>query len=148
MKHILLTTDLSEEAQRSFEPARALAEKLGARLTLLHVIESITKVASGGMFATPVAAIDPEQEREIALGKLAKQREEFGPELEVDTEVLASANVAAAIADFADSHGVDLIALSTHGYSGLRRLVMGSVAEEIIRRSHVPILAFPPGPAS
>lgn len=52
--------------------------------------------------------------------------------------------VAVAIDSEADQRGCDLIVLSTHGRSGLRRLVLGSVAEAVLRHAHMPVLAIPP----
>ena len=47
------------------------------------------------------------------------------------------------LARYAESEGFDLVAVSTHGHSGFRRLIMGSVAEKILRHVHVPVLVFP-----
>ena len=45
--------------------------------------------------------------------------------------------------DYADEHNYGMIALSSHGRSGFKRLFMGSVAEQILRHAHVPVLVFP-----
>lgn len=144
MKHILVTTDLSEEARRAFVPIRQLASDLGAKVTLLHIVESLTKVASGGMFATPITTIDVDEQKTMALSRLEEEKTAFGSEVEVSTAVTASATVGTSICDFADKNGVDMIAISTHGYSGLKRMIMGSVAEDVIRHSKVPVLSYPP----
>ena len=60
------------------------------------------------------------------------------------TGYIGSAVVAEAVTQYADTHDVDLIALTTHGRTGIRHLVLGSVAESILRHSHVPVLCFPP----
>ena len=65
-----------------------------------------------------------------------------GPVL-IDLEAEAAPNVAEVVCDYADEHGYDLIALSSHGRSGFRRLILGSVAEAILRHAHVPVLVFP-----
>lgn len=144
MKHILVTTDFSDEARRAYDPIRELAEKVGAKITLLHIVESFSKVASGGMFATPVTAFDIEAEQEIAKKKLEEQKAAFGSKVDVTTAVAASATVGTTIVDYADKHEIDMIAISTHGYSGLKRMMMGSIAEDVIRHSRVPVLSYPP----
>ncbi len=63
--------------------------------------------------------------------------------LQVKTHVMAAPNVAEAVADYANENDFDLIAISSHGRSGFRRLILGSVAEAILRHSHVPVLVFP-----
>ena len=60
------------------------------------------------------------------------------------TDLEVGADVAGAILRMAENHHVDLIALSTHGRTGLRRLVLGSVAETVVRRAALPVLTFPP----
>ncbi len=78
-----------------------------------------------------------------AKGALDKQRELLSGELDVACEVIAGSNIAESVANYAAEHEVDLIMLSTHGRSGFRRLVLGSVAESILHFAHVPVLCFP-----
>ena len=58
----------------------------------------------------------------------------------------AAANAAAMILRYADEEGVDMIVMATHGRAGLRHAVLGSVAEKVVRLSHVPVLAVKPRP--
>ena len=82
--------------------------------------------------------------------RMAKARESvedlcssFGSGVDLNIQVISHEAPAKAIAEFAKENEVDLIALSTHGRSGFRRLAFGSVAEEVLRRSPVPVLSFP-----
>ena len=143
-KHILLTTDLSEQAQRAFAPVCEIAKLLGAKITLLHVVQILTKVPQGAMLAQPVTLGNPEKERKDAAAALEEQSALLDSSLEVSLDVITSDNVPRGVVQYAEEHGVDLIALSTHGRSGLRRMVLGSAAEGILRHSHVPVLCFPP----
>lgn len=143
-KHILLTTDLSEEAQRAFAPVCDIAKLLGAKITLLHVVQLLTKVPQGAMLAQPVALGNPEQERKNAASALEEQSARLDSSLEITLDVITSDSVPRGVVQYAEEHDVDLIALSTHGRSGLRRMVLGSAAEGILRHAHVPVLCFPP----
>jgi nucleotide-binding universal stress UspA family protein len=74
---------------------------------------------------------------------LAEQAAEHFPGLEVEVHVGPSTEVAKDVARFAEENGFDLIALSTHGRTGFRRMVLGSVAELVLRYAQVPVLCFP-----
>ena len=148
IEHVLLTTDMSKEAQRAYGPAVELARNNGARLTLLHVVQVLSKVPSGSMLAQPVYLGDPEKERTDGERALEAHRELLGPDVDANLAVITSENVAAGVVGYAKEHGVSLIALSTHGRSGLRRMLRGSVAEDILRHAHGPVLCLPPPPAT
>jgi nucleotide-binding universal stress UspA family protein len=141
--HILLTTDLSDESRRAFAPASEMAQTHGARLTLLHVVHDVRIAPHGAPLAPPVSDPDVHGLMQDAKGALNKQRELLSAELNVDCEVIAGSNIANAVAEYAAEHEVDLIMLSTHGRTGFRRLVLGSVAESILHCAHVPVLCFP-----
>jgi len=142
-KKILLTTDLSEEALRPFQKVAELARGSGARIHLLHVVEDVVLLPHGAPLAPIAHAPNLVEEMERARETLAEQCRRLGGEVEVQSDVISAANVALAIADYASSHGMDLIAMSTHGRSGFRRMVMGSVAELVLRHGKTPMLVFP-----
>jgi nucleotide-binding universal stress UspA family protein len=58
--------------------------------------------------------------------------------------VLQKADVPRAIVDFAHAAKAEFIAMATHGRSGLRRWLLGSIAEQVVRHSHVPVVLYPP----
>lgn len=141
--HILLTTDLSDESLRAFAPAADLARESGAKLTLLHVVQDVQVAPHGAPLAPPVSAPDVGNLVDAARQRLNDQKALLGSGVEVDCEVSASPDIAERVASFAQERDCDLIALSTHGRSGFQRLVLGSVAEAILRHAHVPVLCFP-----
>jgi len=141
--HILLTSDLSDEALRAFAPVAELARQSGAKLTLLHVAQEIPAVPYGAPLAPPLVQPDMEELREAARQQLAAQARMLGDELEVEAHVAVGRDLGATVARCAEELGADLIALSTHGRSGFRRLVLGSIAEEILRHASTPVLCFP-----
>lgn len=142
MPGIVLCTDLSPESKRAFQPTRELAQRLGLRVHLLAVLEDLPFEPTGGglMAVYP----DRQQVKSDWQGMLAKLADEFGRDLCQDALVLDAADVPRAIVEFAQQQRADYIALATHGRSGLRRLLLGSVAEQVIRHSHVPVVVYPP----
>ena len=142
-KKLLLTTDLSEESLRPFRPVASLARKLGFSVTLFHVVEDLAVAPHGAPLAPPLHTPNVVEELKRARELLAARRATLGDEIEVECEVVSASNVAGAIVAYAAEHGFDLITLSTHGRSGFRRMVMGSVAENVLRHTTIPVLAFP-----
>lgn len=143
IRHVLVTTDLSPDSLRPCEPIADLARRLGARITLLHVVQDLRVAPHGAPLAPGMSAPDLEREKESARRALEEQRSTFGADLAVEPAVVSGNDTAQAIDDFAKKNGVDLIALSTHGRTGFRHLALGSVAEAVLRRSPVPVVVFP-----
>ena len=144
VRHILLVTDFSDEAARAYGPVGALARTLGSKITLLHVVQVLARVPYGAMAYGAIPITTTEEDLKSARAGMERQQALLDADLRVATDVVAAENVARGIVEYSREHGADLIALSTHGRSGLRRVLLGSVAEEILRRSHVPVLLFPP----
>lgn len=143
LESILLTSDLSEESLRAFAPVASLARAHGARLLLLHVVEDVPVVPYGAPLTGPLPTLDPGAMAAGAKEAIDRQRELLG-DVPVECLVVPSTNAAETIVEIANQRGVDMIALSSHGRTGLRRLVLGSVTEAVVRHSHVPVLVFPP----
>ncbi len=143
IKHILLTTDLSEEALRPFDPVLQLARQCGAKVTLLHVVYDLMVASHGAALAPPISSVSVDLEVEQARKSLEELRGKLGEDLEVELCAIAGTDIAQAIVGYADEHEADLIALSTHGRSGWKHLFLGSVPESVLRRSNVPVLSFP-----
>ncbi len=143
IQHILLTTDLSEEALRAFQPVQELAKLHGARITVFHMVPELRAVPHGAPLAPPIDPPDLSSVVEEARNRLDDQLSHLDSDVEVKGVVVVGESVWKEVAKFVEENGVDLIALSSHGRSGFRRLVLGSVAETILRHSHVPVLVFP-----
>jgi nucleotide-binding universal stress UspA family protein len=141
IRTILHPTDFSDRSRNALQLAAALARDYRARLVLLHVLPRPV-VAYGDGLVPP----DPEDLR-------AEVREELdrltvpGPDLPTDRRV-AEGDPAGVILHLAREAPADLIVLGTHGRTGLGRLLMGSVAEQVVRRAPCPVLTvatpFPP----
>jgi nucleotide-binding universal stress UspA family protein len=143
IEHILLTTDLSEEALRPCAWVTVIARTFDARVTLLHVVEDLAAIQHGAPFAPALSAPDLEGRMDQALIRVAEQRESLRGDVPVETDVVSGVDVAVTTAEYARRNSVDLIAISTHGRTGFRHLVVGSVAEAVLRHSPVPVLVFP-----
>ena len=141
VNNILVATDFSEASESALRYGRELAGRFGATLHVLHVAENVYVTTFG---ADTYAAIVPEMQEEIEAG--AKKRlaeavidsDNSGPPTK--TIVLTAASPSYAIVDYARDHGIDLIVMGTHGRGALAHLVMGSVAERVVRLASCPVL--------
>jgi nucleotide-binding universal stress UspA family protein len=151
MKHILVATDFSDTAAAALAHAAELAKLVGAKITLLHVIfaEKITETLLGldAMEYLSRAADEAERIpggafdrlREAARGKLAAAvaaLPESRPQLDL---VVAEGRPTAEISDYAAKHAVDLIVIGTQGRSRLGQAFLGSVADNLIRQTDIPV---------
>lgn len=145
---ILVALDGSDLAEAILPDVIALARAFGSRITLLDAstpAETIaTEEASGGMPPVILPGSDPtglaaaeRKDAETYLTTVARRLSDQG--LTVDWQQPVDAP-AAAIVDLAARLGADLIAMTTHGRGGLKRAILGSVADNVIRHATVPIL--------
>jgi nucleotide-binding universal stress UspA family protein len=140
-QHILVSTDGSELAQKGVEQGLALAKAFGARATIITVSESMLPYAGTGEVSAMVYqdyATIQKQGADRALETARETAERLG----VAAETVWQENVSPAdgIVATAEERGCDLIAMASHGRRGLRRLILGSVASEVLARSPVPVL--------
>lgn len=136
--HILLPTDLSENSQSAFAPTAELAQKLGARITLLCAMPDRAQLAR-----TAEAADLPPADAAAARERLKGLAARFPKGVQVDVDAVVGPDVGSAIVGYAQERAVDLIAMATHGRSGISRLLQGSVAESVLRHTQVPMLLYP-----
>ena len=138
-KNILYVTDFSPAAEFAFETAKVFARKYNARLIAAHVVEPTEYrfVPQLGNVETTVGL------EEYARKNLCRLEEKI---LGIP-HVLAieHGEVWPAISELARKNDADLLVMGTHGRTGLRRLLMGSVAERVFRRAHCPVLTIGPG---
>ena len=147
--HILVPLDGSELGEAALAHAEGLARKLGSRVLLLRVANMpatlIGEVAPMGGPMPPELIEDAIQaetdEARDYLTRSAQRLKDAG--LQVDWEVVEG-DPGRAIIDTAHQRNADLIAMATHGRSGLQRLVLGSVADRVVRESHLPVLLVRP----
>jgi universal stress protein A len=139
LRRILHPTDFSSYSEASRRFAVSLARDHRAELILVHVEEPTTPVGAEGPIYVPT------------LGDLDALRERLN-QLHIDNltiaveRVVVEGDAATEILELARNRKCDLIVMGTHGRTGLQRLVMGSVAEQVVRKAHCPVLTvkFPP----
>jgi len=125
---ILHPTDFSERSEYAFTMACALARDFGARLLALHVA---AQPAAG--FGEGIVAPDPERDEDAVREKLYRLR---APDAGIRVEHrFEEGDPAAEILRVAQEVLADVIIMGTHGRRGLERLLMGSVAEEVVRKA-------------
>jgi nucleotide-binding universal stress UspA family protein len=154
LKHVLLPLDGTHLAEQMIEPALELGQLMGSRFTLLRAIRPVLRPDYWPDGGTLEGMTDTLLERARAHEKqLHDEAQRYldgvaehvrGRGLPVETHVLVGDQPAAAILREAKGHGADLIALETHGRRGLARLLLGSVADKVVRGSPVPVLVHRP----
>lgn len=138
---ILIPLDGSTLAECVLPHAKAIARGCDiAEMVLLRVVEPPPTLGGEAIDFVALQNVD----KEAAEAYLARIQTELGSEgFEVTYQVLTG-RAAEAISEFVQNDEVDLIAIATHGRSGIKRLVFGSVADRLIRSSSVPILLVRP----
>ncbi|HUF47339.1 MAG TPA: universal stress protein [Vicinamibacterales bacterium] len=143
-KRILCPTDLSESAGRALACAATLARWYEAALTVLHVVPTFDPVA-----VRPTALdgtlqfVHPPSHDEV-VGELGRVVAAAGAdEARLSVEAL-SGDPVGTIIDHAVAMPADLLVIGTHGRGGFERLMMGSVAEKLLRKAPCPVLTVPP----
>lgn len=142
-QQILAPFDFSNHAEASVKSAFELARQFGATLHLVHVLaEPVTAIAPEPMI---VSAPPPEFYHESEQScKTALERTIAGmnmPDVKVETAALWGSPVDAVL-EYAAKHAIDLIVISTHGRTGLSHVLLGSVAESIVRNANCPVLTM------
>jgi len=132
-KTILFATDFSPASRVAFGIASALARDYKARMIAMHVVEP----ARVG-FAEFTTYVGPEENRGAAMAMLQALKAP-SPTVTIEYRLLEG-DPATVIAETAEETEADLIVMGTHGRTGLSRIVMGSVAEEVLRRAPCPVL--------
>ena len=141
-KTILVPTDLSEGGAYALDYACELAAKLGATVHLLNVISiPFMAVPEAGSAIAPTVLDSVIHENQVALDKLADARRE---KASIGETLLHTGDARDDILHTAETLGADLIVMGTHGRSGFMHLLLGSVAERVVRTAKCPVLTVRP----
>lgn len=138
MRRILVPVDFSERTPSVLAHAAAIARASRATIELVHVIEE-PRYPDFYMATLTL----PETERR-AHERLTEMARALGPDIEASVEVLHG-RAPDLIATYAGIWGYDLIVMSSHGYSGLKRALLGSTSESVVRRAPCPVLILKAG---
>ena len=140
-KHLLIATDGSERAQRSLEMGLGLAQKLGAKATIITITAPLSTMTAGDavIFIPPEdyeRGVKEHSESVIQRATAAAAR----INMTCDTVSVSDAQPAHAIVDTARERGCDLIVVGSHGRSGLARFFLGSETVKILTLATIPVL--------
>ncbi len=142
IKTILFPTDFTEASVKVLPYATYLAHKLGAKLMVLFVVEELSKYAN---FYVPHSALDNLEAElmESARKKMESFVEDYFEDFPVET-MIRRGDVPEEIIKVAEEKGIDLIVMGTHGRKGLEKVLLGSVAERVVKGAPCPVMTVNP----
>jgi nucleotide-binding universal stress UspA family protein len=141
LKNILVATDFSEASDAALTYGRTLADNFKATLHVLHVVETVSSAVYG---MEGYALSMPELQKEIEdaararLADLLVDNDERP--LPIRQVLITSRSPALVIVEYAKREGIDLIVTGTHGRGAVAHLLLGSVAEHVVRTAPCPVL--------
>ena len=140
-RHILLTTDGSDLAERSVQHGIGLAKELGARVTVLTVIQPVHTVTPVEvMIALPAAEYDKRAQQHAEDLLRRAEQAALKADISCTTRIVTHANAWQAIVEAAIDAECDLIIMGSHGRSGLSQLVLGSETRRVLTHTTIPVL--------
>lgn len=147
-RRILVALDQSPDSEAILEPAIALATVTGSSLTIVHVCEVLPDASIAAM---PGAALPAAELMEFARSTAQERLDHVvararRPGLHVEARVVVGTGAASSLLEMLESARYDTIAMTTHGRGGISRVVLGSVADKVIRGTQKPVLVVRPGP--
>jgi len=139
LNKILVPVDFSDFSSKALDYALAFADQFDARVILLHVVEPAVYPESSMLVATALDDLNSDL-RQVAEQKLSElRRDKIGER--VPSELLVRMGRAfSEITAAAEDLDVDLIILATHGYTGLKHVLLGSTTERVVRHAPCPVL--------
>lgn len=132
--HVLVPTDGSEPAEAALD--HAFERFADDDITALYVMDPVESATAWGPATGEDWLGSAEKRAESVLGEAVERGEESGVEIETDSVV---GRPSRAIIDYAEEAAVDHLVIGSHGRDGITRVLLGSVAETVIRRSPVPV---------
>ena len=135
IKRIVFPTDFSHTGDAALRFATTLAKESGAKIIVVHVQESPIAYGGGEMY---YGIAEPDEAEQL---KMLHQVRPTDPSVPVEHR-LVMGDPASTVVSVAEEEKADLIVLGSHGRAGLSRLLMGSVAEAIVRKAHCPVLVY------
>ncbi len=139
-KKIVVPIDFSEFSDKALTYALQLAENFGAHLTLLHVIVLFQDDIDEEQRLEEYETLIKRREKRISEQMNVNRKKAHQQGIEVNTVILRGISAADAILDYLNENESDLVVMGTHGRSGLKHLLYGSVAEKVVRLSPQPVL--------
>ena len=150
---ILVPLDGSELSERALPMVQDLAQSSEATVHLIHMVSREHELGAGrGIESVQAAEMEIDMARRLTESRLHRGRtylEQIGPQLsgagiKIEPEFAVKAGEPAQnIIDYVKEHSISLVVMTTHGHGGIRRLLVGSVTDRVIRSCEVPVLVVP-----
>ncbi len=140
IRKIIVPTDFSENSLRALELGNEFGTRFGAEILLVHILESpIYPTTVFGAGATQLPAIREEMRANVneQLERIAKEKT---PDGVVARGIVREGSPFIEIMALAEEEKADLIVIATHGHTGLKHMLLGSVAEKVVRKAPCPVL--------
>jgi nucleotide-binding universal stress UspA family protein len=144
LHRILLPTDLSEHSAAATPYACSLAERFGAELHLLYVFEQHTGSTYVPGLPLPAADSDMQQLKQQVAESMADWIDDDWDSKHTVVRATREGTAFVEIIQYAKEQDIDLIVMGTHGRSGVPHLLVGSVAEKVVRKASCPVLTVRP----
>ena len=138
IKNVLVATDFSEPSDAALNYGRELARSFDATLHVLHVADSIFMQYGGESYLAPELQYDVEEAARKQLDALLDEEDRTA--LHAKPVIMMATAKPAAIVHYASQNRIDLIVMGTHGRGAISHLLMGSVAERVVRTAGCPVL--------
>jgi nucleotide-binding universal stress UspA family protein len=140
LKKILVATDFSEAADAALAYGRALARTFGATLHVLHVADDMYMRLGGDAYSAVLPDLQQDVERQAKDRLVQLLVDDDSTPLPTESVVITSGTTAPAIVNYAANADIDLIVVGTHGRGAVAHLLVGSVAERVVRTARCPVL--------
>lgn len=141
LKNVMVATDFEEAAAVALTYGRSLARTFGGTLHLVHVLDDVgTRAASIADYGVDVSRMQVELERTTRARLDALLSDEDLRDLKAKAVLVTSTSPALALNAYAREHDVNLIVVGTHGRGTVAHLLVGSVAERVVRMAPCPVL--------
>ncbi len=150
---ILVPLDGSKLSERALPIAQNLAQSSDATVHLIHMVSREHELGAGrGIESVQAAGLEMDMARRLTESRLYRGRmylEQKGSQLsgagiKIEPEFAVKAGEPAQnIIDYVKEHSISLVVMTTHGHGGIRRLLLGSVTDRVIRSCEVPVLVVP-----
>ena len=139
IKKILVPVDFSENSKKILGSASDIAEKFGAALSVVFVVQSFDDYSGFFVPHMPVAQF----EEEMVQGAEKKMASFLSDYAGLESKVLVG-DVGEEVIQHAEDAGIDMIIMGTHGYRGIEKVMFGSVAEKVVKSAPCPVLTINP----
>jgi len=142
LKNVLVATDFGEASESALAYGREFARAFGATLHVAHVVENVfTRAAAAGEFgAADLGGLMQDLEAAARKQLEAAVAEDDRRELHARPVLLTSSSAALGVVNYAAEAKIDLVVIGTHGRGAFSKILMGSVAERVVRTAPCPVL--------